>query len=341
MNQPEPAFTSSPAEEKRHYILGTAGHIDHGKTALVKALSGTDTDRLPEERRRGMTIELGFANLTLGPLQFGIVDVPGHERFVRTMVAGATGIDIALIVIAADDSVMPQTREHVDILHLLGVSRAVVAVTKIDVVEADMVELVVEEIEEFLAATPLAEAPICPVSSITGDGLSALKETIVKVAAGIESSKSDRPFRMAVDRVFSVPGRGTVVTGSVLRGEVVEGDTLEVWPSGESCRVRGLQTHGAPSGSIVRGQRAAINQRKLHISHQPLHQDNGDKETKRIGDEFGQDEGTSRDGRRHDPGRRTRLLFADNGTLDDDNNGKYGKLSHQLHKNADVFYRAA
>ncbi len=259
MNQPEPSFTSSPAEEERHYILGTAGHIDHGKTALVKALSGTNTDRLPEERRRGMTIELGFANLTLGPLQFGIVDVPGHERFVRTMVAGATGIDIALIVIAADDSVMPQTREHVDILQLLGVSRAVVAVTKIDVVEADMVALVVDEIEELLAATPLAKAPICPVSSITGDGLSALKETIVKVAAGIGSGKSHRPFRMAVDRVFTVQGRGTVVTGSVLRGEVAEGDTLEVWPSGEPCRVRGLQTHGAPSGSIVRGQRAAIN----------------------------------------------------------------------------------
>ena len=254
------SISPSPAAgNQRHYILGTAGHIDHGKTSLVKALSGTDTDRLPEERRRGMTIELGFADLTLGEAQFGIVDVPGHERFVRTMVAGATGIDIALIVIAADDSVMPQTREHIDILHLLGVSQAVVAVTKIDVVEKDMVELVVDEIDQLLGGTPLANAPICPVSSITSDGITALKEAIIDIAGGIESSRSAHPFRMAVDRVFTVQGRGTVVTGSVLRGQVSEGDTLEVWPSGESCRVRGLQTHGAQSGAIARGQRAAIN----------------------------------------------------------------------------------
>ena len=149
----------------RYLILGTAGHIDHGKTSLIKALTGTDTDRLPEEQRRGMTIELGFAGLELEDVQFGVVDVPGHERFVRTMVAGATGMDLALIVVAADDSVMPQTIEHVEILHLLGVRHAVVAVTKIDTVESDMVELVVEEVRELLEGTPLAESAIVPVSS--------------------------------------------------------------------------------------------------------------------------------------------------------------------------------
>lgn len=258
---------------QRHYILGTAGHIDHGKTALVRALTGIDTDRLPEERRRGMTIELGFAELTIGGppapsdgashptgrAHFGIVDVPGHERFVRTMVAGATGVDLALIVIAADDSVMPQTVEHVEVLHLLGVRRAVVAVTKIDIVDTEMVELVVEEARELLAGTPLADSPIRPVSSVTGDGLDELRQAILAQSAGIETAPAQNPFRMAVDRVFTVQGRGTVVTGSALRGTVAAGQELEVWPAGETCRVRDLQAHGIHYDALARGQRAAIN----------------------------------------------------------------------------------
>ena len=248
-----------PLSGKRHFILGTAGHIDHGKTSLIKALTGIDADRLPEERRRGMTIELGFAGLTIDEYQFGVVDVPGHERFVRTMVAGATGIDIALVVVAADDSVMPQTIEHVEILHLLGVKHAVVAVTKIDTVDEDMVGLVSEEVRELLSGTPLASAPVCPVSSTAGTGLDALKRRLVSIAEGIEGAPAKTPFRMAVDRAFTVQGRGTVVTGSILRGEVSSGEILEVKPSGERCRVRDLQTHGTACGTLSRGQRAAIN----------------------------------------------------------------------------------
>ncbi len=254
--------SSSAAREPgvtRHYILGTAGHIDHGKTLLVKALTGVDCDRLPEERRRGMTIELGFTALTIGDTSFGIVDVPGHERFVRMMVAGATGIDVALIVVAADDSVMPQTIEHIEVLHLLGVRRGVVAVTKIDTVDTEMVELVVDDVQRLLTGTPLENAPIRPVSSVTREGLEDLKRAILTVSQGIEKEAAKGPFRLAIDRVFTVQGRGTVVTGSVLRGKVSDGDTLEVWPLGESCRVRGLQTHGVHSEMLACGQRAAIN----------------------------------------------------------------------------------
>ncbi len=247
------------ASATRHFILGTAGHIDHGKTSLVRALTGTDTDRLPEERRRGMTIELGFAAMTIGDTQFGVVDVPGHERFVRTMVAGATGIDIAVLVVAADDSVMPQTVEHVEILNLLGVQRAVVALTKIDMVDQSMVELVSEELRELLAPTLLSGAPVCPVSSLTGKGLEKLKEAILRISQDIPVAAPAPPFRMAVDRAFVVQGRGTVVTGSVLRGAVTSGVTLEVWPGGKTCRVRDLQSHGTANMQLIRGQRAALN----------------------------------------------------------------------------------
>lgn len=243
----------------RHLILGTAGHIDHGKTSLIKALTGTDTDRLPEEQRRGMTIELGFAGLELEDTQFGVVDVPGHERFVRTMVAGATGMDLALIVVAADDSVMPQTIEHVEILHLLGVKHAVVAVTKIDTVDAEMVELVVEEVRELLADTPLAECAIVPVSSVTGVGLDEVRAALLEAARVVEPGQASGPFLLSVDRVFTVQGRGTVVTGSVLRGQVAVGDSLELWPGGERCRVRDLQAHSLQQRDVARGQRAAIN----------------------------------------------------------------------------------
>ena len=257
---PRQPSSSPPGDEPpRHLILGTAGHIDHGKTSLVRALTGTETDRLPEERRRGMTIELGFADLTFDGIVLGVVDVPGHERFVRTMVAGATGIDLALIVVAADDSVMPQTIEHVEILNLLGVSRGVVAVTKIDTVDAELVELVIDDVQRLLADSPLADAPICPVSSVTRAGLDELRMAIQRVGLEVETAPARGPFRLAVDRVFTVQGRGTVVTGSVGRGSVAEGDALEVLPAGVTCRVRGLQTHGVHVNRIESGQRAAIN----------------------------------------------------------------------------------
>jgi selenocysteine-specific elongation factor len=245
--------------DTRHYILGTAGHIDHGKSSLVKALTGVDPDRLPEERRRGMTIELGFAELAIGSARFGIVDVPGHERFVRTMVAGASGIDVAMLVVAADDSVMPQTIEHVEILKLLGVRRGVVALTKTDLVDNDMVGFVREEIVALLAGSALERAEIVPVSAMTGHGLDELKQAILRAAQRAPLSPTDGPFRMAVDRVFAVQGRGTVVTGSALRGSIGVGDSLEAWPAGESCRVRDLQTYGTHRDRLHRGQRCAIN----------------------------------------------------------------------------------
>ncbi len=255
----QPSSPQTVDAPPRHLILGTAGHIDHGKTSLVRALTGTDTDRLPEERRRGMTIELGFADLVIEDTTLGVVDVPGHERFVRTMVAGATGIDVALIVVAADDSVMPQTIEHVEILNLLGVSRGVVAVTKIDTVDSELVELVVDDVQLLLADSPLADVPICPVSSVSGAGLDELRRAIHQVCSEVETAPAGGPFRLAVDRVFTVQGRGTVVTGSVGRGMVVEGDSLEVLPAGVTCRVRGLQTHGAHVDRLESGRRAAIN----------------------------------------------------------------------------------
>jgi len=240
-------------------IIGTAGHIDHGKTALVKALTGTDTDRLPEEKRRGLTIELGFAHLEVGDCQFGVVDVPGHERFVRTMVAGATGIDVALLVVAADDSTMPQTREHVEVLDLLGVSRCVVAVTKCDLVDRELADLVAEEVEELLAGTTLAGSAIVPVSSVTGTGLDELRKALAAAAADVIQRNTQGPFRLAIDQIFTIQGRGTVVTGTVLRGRVSTGDELELWPEGLRCRVRALQSHNKQQETVQGGQRAALN----------------------------------------------------------------------------------
>lgn len=253
------ATTSDTANAGRHFILGTAGHIDHGKTSLVRALTGTNTDRLPEERRRGMTIELGFAELMVDDVCFGVVDVPGHERFVRTMVSGATGIDVGLLVVAADDSVMPQTVEHVEILHLLGVRHGVIAITKTDVVDAEMVDLVSEDVRDLLSGTALQGAAVCPVSSVTGAGLAALRQALRAAADRVTPPPSTGPFRMTVDRVFTVPGRGAVVTGSSQRGQVTSGDTLHVWPADVSCRVRDLQAHGRSHTSLSRGQRCAIN----------------------------------------------------------------------------------
>jgi len=248
-------------------ILGTAGHIDHGKTALVKALTGVDTDRLPEEKRRGITIELGFAELVLGEYRLGIVDVPGHERFVRNMLAGATGTDLALLVVAADDSVKPQTREHLEILRLLELDAGVIALTKCDLPEQEWIELVEEEVRELVADTFLAQAPLVRTSATTGMGLEALRLALTDAAekaAGSIRRRRAGPFRMAIDRAFTIAGHGTVVTGSVLSGRVRVGDELAVEPGEIRVRVRSLQNHGREVDEVHRGQRAAINLAGVH-----------------------------------------------------------------------------
>jgi selenocysteine-specific elongation factor len=248
-------------------ILGTAGHIDHGKTSLVKALTGVDTDRLPEEKRRGITIELGFAELLLGDLRLGIVDVPGHERFVRNMLAGATGIDLALLVVAADDSVKPQTREHLEILRLLQLQHGVIALTKCDVASPDWIDLVEEEVRQLVQGTFLQQAPIVRTSAQTGQGLDELRRQLAQAAQAAALSRRDvpgAPFRMAIDRSFTIAGHGTVVTGSVTRGSVRVGDELVVQPGDIRVRVRGLQNHDRTVTEVHRGQRAAINLAGIH-----------------------------------------------------------------------------
>jgi len=253
----------------RDLILGTAGHIDHGKTSLVKALTGIDCDRLPEEKARGITIDIGFAHLDLGDIRLGIVDVPGHERFVKNMLAGSTGIDLALLVVAADDSVMPQTREHVEILKLLGVRRGLVALTKADLVDETTCEVVSLEIRELLAGSFLADAPIIPTSAHTGLGIPELKAALAglgrppaPVLLPLGGGGVLEWFRLPIDRAFVVQGHGTVVTGSVVTGSVAVGDEVE-WHKGdgtfESVRVRGLNNHGKSTDEVHRGQRAAVN----------------------------------------------------------------------------------
>jgi selenocysteine-specific elongation factor len=244
----------------KYLILGTAGHIDHGKTSLVKALTGIDTDRLKEEKARGITIELGFAHLELaGDVQFGIVDVPGHERFVRAMVAGVGGMDLVMLVIAADEGIMPQTREHLEICQLLGVKRGLVALTKRDMVDPEWLGLVGEEVRDYLAGSFLEGAAIVPVSSRTGEGLEALRAELARLAGAVEQKRSDGPFRLPVDRVFTVAGFGTVVTGTLLSGQVRVGDEVDILPSGLASRVRGLQAHGAKAEAGEAGQRLAVN----------------------------------------------------------------------------------
>jgi selenocysteine-specific elongation factor len=249
----------------RDLILGTAGHIDHGKTSLIRALTGVDTDRLPEEKKRGITIELGFAELELGDVRLGIVDVPGHERFVRNMLAGATGIDVALLVVAADDSVKPQTREHLDILRLLDLSSGVIALTKCDVADADWIDLVETEVRDLTAGTFLKDAPLVRTSAHTGEGIDALKTALTDAAArASENAVEGGPFRMAIDRTFSIAGHGAVVTGSVQSGAARLGDVLVIEPVGIEVRVRGLQNHDRTVEEIHRGQRAAINLAGVH-----------------------------------------------------------------------------
>lgn len=242
-----------------YILVGTAGHIDHGKTRLVGRLTGINTDRLPEEQARGISIDLGFAHFEQDGIQFGVVDVPGHERFVKNMVAGATGVNVALLVIAADDSVMPQTREHLEIMQLLGIPAGLVALTKIDLVDRDFVELVSADIEEFLRGTFLEGCPIVPVSSRTGEGLDELQATLVRIAREVVLPEANELFRMPIDRVFSVAGHGTVVTGSVMSGSAEAGATLELLPEQREVRVRGVQHHGQQADSAAVRQRTAIN----------------------------------------------------------------------------------
>lgn len=243
----------------RHIIVGTAGHIDHGKTALVKALTGIDTDRLKEEKERGITIDLGFAFLTLGETRFGFVDVPGHERFVKNMLAGAHGIDLVMLVVAADESVMPQTREHFDICRLLRVKSGLIAITKVDLVDEEMLELVQEEVRELVAGSFLDGAPIVRVSARTGQGIEDLKTALSEVAARVAEKRRDAVPRLPIDRVFTVKGFGTVVTGTLIAGQFAVGDEVDVLPARHRATIRGLQVHGQSVSVAVAGERTALN----------------------------------------------------------------------------------
>ncbi len=241
-------------------IIGTAGHIDHGKTTLVKAITGTDTDRLKEEKQRGITIELGFAKLDLpSGTSVGVVDVPGHERFIKNMVAGVTGVDIVALVIAADEGVMPQTKEHLEICQLLGIKRGLVVLTKIDMVDEEWLELVMEDIREFIKETFMAEAPVIPISSLTGQGLDSLLKTLDSMVLEIPGRQSQGPFRLPVDRSFIMKGFGTVVTGTVISGSIEVGQEVSIYPAGPNTRIRGIQIHGKDSQRAVPGLRTALN----------------------------------------------------------------------------------
>ena len=240
-------------------IVGTAGHIDHGKSALVEALTGTHPDRLAEEKRRGITIDLGFAFLEENNLRFGFIDVPGHERFVSNMLAGAAGLDLVLLVIAADESIKPQTRAHFEICRLLGVTRGVVALTKSDLVDADTAELARLEIEDYLRGTFLEKAPVVAVSAKTGAGLADLKRELRAAAIQASGKDASRPFRLPIDRAFAIKGFGAVVTGTLISGSVGADDQVELFPSRQILRVRGVQSGGKSASRATAGQRTAVN----------------------------------------------------------------------------------
>jgi selenocysteine-specific elongation factor len=249
---------------KSDLVIGTAGHIDHGKTALVRALTGVDTDRLPAEKQRGITIDLGFAALDLGESQLALIDVPGHERFIRNMLAGATGLDLAMLVVAADDSVMPQTREHLEILRFLGLSAGVVALTKCDLADPSWLSLVEEDVRALVAGTFLERAPIVRTSATNGLGIEALRDTLRSLAKSAPARHDPGLFRMAIDRAFTVSGHGTVVTGTVASGSVSVGDDLEWFPERRTVRVRGIQRHDRAETRVGRGARAAVNLVGVH-----------------------------------------------------------------------------
>ncbi|MGE5560966.1 MAG: selenocysteine-specific translation elongation factor [Chloroflexota bacterium] len=241
-------------------IVGTAGHVDHGKTALIRALTGVETDRLPEEKARGISIDIGFASFTLpSGRRVGIVDVPGHERFIKNMLAGASGIDLVLLVVAADEGIMPQTREHFDILRLLGIKKGIVVTTKRDLVDDEWLGLVREEIADFVKGTFLAGAPVVPVSAVTRQGLDELEATIDRVAAETEAKDASAPARLPIDRIFSVAGFGTVITGTLVAGRIATESRLELLPADVDVRVRQIQVHGRTVPEARAGQRVALN----------------------------------------------------------------------------------
>ncbi|MBF0475863.1 MAG: selenocysteine-specific translation elongation factor [Deltaproteobacteria bacterium] len=251
----------------KQIILGTAGHIDHGKTSLIKALTGIDTDRLKEEKLRGITIELGFAHLDLPNGQkVGIIDVPGHEKFVKNMVAGAATVDMVALVIAADEGVMPQTREHLDICQLLSVRKGLVVLTKIDLVDEEWLEMVKDEVAQYLRGTFLADAPIVPVSSTTGQGLDELKDIIASLILDFEPRPAEGVFRLPIDRVFVMKGFGTVITGTTISGSINVGDPIVVYPKGLKSKVRGIQVHGLDVPKVSAGVRTAVNVQGLEKS---------------------------------------------------------------------------
>ena len=252
-------------------ILGTAGHIDHGKTALVRALTGVDTDRLKEEKERGITVDLGFAELAVpGDLVFGVVDVPGHEGFIKNMLAGATGMDLVLLVVAADEGIMPQTREHLDIVQLLGVPGLMVALSKADLVEREWLDLVVEEIRETLRNTPYADAPLVPISSVTGEGLEDLREILAAKGSLVKRKEGEDLPRLPVDRVFTIKGAGTVVTGTLWSGRLRIGDRVRILPGSLEARVRSLQVHGKELAEAPAGARVAVGITGGGVSHQTI-----------------------------------------------------------------------
>ncbi|MBS2035833.1 selenocysteine-specific translation elongation factor [bacterium] len=245
---------------RKHFIVGTAGHVDHGKSSLIRALTGIETDRLPEEKARGLSIDLGFAHLSLpGDVVAGIVDVPGHERFLKNMLAGVGGYDLGLLVVDAQEGVMPQTREHVEILELLRTPQGLVAITKADLVDAEFLELVSEELRDFLKGTIWAEAAMIPVSSKTGRGIEELKQKLTRLLGSSAVRDRQSRFRLPIDRVFVKPGFGTVVTGSLWSGTLSKGARMQLWPSGREVRVRGLHVHGQEVEEAVAGQRVAVN----------------------------------------------------------------------------------
>ncbi|HEV2843201.1 MAG TPA: selenocysteine-specific translation elongation factor, partial [Thermoanaerobaculia bacterium] len=243
----------------RRAIVGTAGHIDHGKTSLVLALTGIDCDRWAEEKARGITIDLGFAHLTEGDLQLGFVDVPGHERFLHNALAGLGGIRVMMLVVAADEGVKPQTREHLAVCSLLGIPAGLVALTKVDLVSSDLLELAQLEVDELLAATPFADAPVLPVSSTTGEGIPELKAALLDLAGRhVMPDDRDRPARLPIDRAFHLKGLGVVVTGTLASGAVKPGDNLEILPRSERVRVRSVQVHGQPREEAGAGERTSL-----------------------------------------------------------------------------------
>lgn len=256
-------------ENPKHVTVGTAGHVDHGKSALVEALTGTNPDRLEEEKRRGITIDIGFAFLSLGRVHFDFVDVPGHERFVRNMLAGAGGIDMVLLVVAADESIKPQTREHFDICRLLGISRGLVAITKSDLVDTDALQLVRLQIEEFVRDSFLESATIVPVSARTGAGLDTLKQSLLLTAEKTPVRDATRHARLPIDRSFAMTGFGTVVTGTLVSGSLGIGEEVELYPTRRRLRVRGIHSGGSSIQQAVAGQRAAVN--LAGIEHTEIH----------------------------------------------------------------------